>query len=485
MDAPESTAVVETVTPDVTVQAAPAPEKAAPPAAPASEPKAAEQPASGSESKQLLTRQEARRQLRKESSDRRARDEKAKKDRETAASAQPDVRGKKHREDGTFLPADMAGETKQEAAGAPPAATKDTTPPAAEKPQGEEQKTGEGKAAADKPAGAANRVEIDPKHPVAGMGVPVITTGSEQEAQVVRALLNGAYTRRQENEALKAELAKEQSRARELQDQVITHESNREARKKFTSSPEYQDRVNTYQAILDEHGQARADEYWRGVETDYNKFLATEREQQTAAVRQKEEQAHAERWRTHELGHAKTAFGDKIAALPGFERWFVEEIELFNDRLEKGRFPHLDVEPRNQQEAEHLDKATRAEFRRQLGQRLRTEPTFAEAYRARTADSSKQKADEAKARAMDQKELDRQLDQARREGAEAAKREAAQARVDTPPSPIASLPTPDSRRTGVRTGPEPVDTNGMSGGTLRKHAKREARELGRRRLQQQ
>lgn len=481
MEAPASTATVETVTPDVTPPAAPAPEKAAPPAP---EPKAPETPSGGDQKQELLTRQEARRAARKQTSERRAQEERARKDREAAATAQPDARGKKHREDGTFLPGQSGEEKKQEAEGAQPAATQDTTPPAADKPQGEEKTPDADKAAADKPAGTSFKVEIDPKHPVAGMGVPEITTGSEQEAQVVRALLNGVYTRREELRAAQTELRTLQAKNRELQDRIIEHDSNASARKKFTSTPEYRERVSTYNAILEEHGEAAAKDYWKGVETEYNKFLDGERQTQVAAARAEEEKAHEQRWRTQELDHARAVLGD-AASIDGFDKWFTEEVDLFNARLEMGHFTHLDVEPRNQEEAERLDRATRLEFRRQLGARLQRHPEFVAAASKRKADTSKAKADDAKARADAQKDRDRELEQARREGAEAARREAAQARVDTPPSPIASLPAPDSRRTGVTTGAEPVDTSHMGAGTLRKHSRQQARDMGRRRLQQQ
>lgn len=459
------TAVAEAVTVDVTAPAVPEGK----PGAPSVDATPAEKPAASTQDK-LLNRREAKDQMRRDRAEQK-KQEAARK----AAEAKVDVAGRKHAPDGKYLPGD--GETPKEAEGAKAPAVQDTTPPPAAKPQAEEKQDTSDKSAADTPAGGGIRIEIDPKHPVAGMGLAALTAANEQEAQVVRALLNGVYTRRQEVDAANARATAAEAKARELQDQVIGHESTNEARKKFQSTPQYRERVQKFHQIREEFGEEDAKAYWRGVEGEYQEFVKAERETREIAVREQEEQALATRWRESELGFAKNTLGERITGLPDFDRIFHEEVELFNDRLEKGRYPQLNIEPRTAEEANQLDQATKLAFRRLLTARLRSEPSVREAMRTAVESESRQKAEDARKRAEEAKAEQARLEAARREGAEAHKRAAADARLEAPPNPIGNLPAPDGRRrSGVDSEPEAEDTRRMGPAAFKKHSKYGARQ---------
>jgi len=294
------------------------------------------------------------------------------------------------------------------------------------------------------------RIEIDPKHAVYGMGETAIEAANPKQEQVIRALLNGTYTRRQENEALQAKL-------QEVQQKLVRLESDQAATQKWTSSPEYHAIAEKYQEIRDVQGQEVADAWWRSPDNQkvLQELRDSEYNERWGKIETERVQQAATEWIDQAWQHTRS-LPEPIRGLPDFGRWFKEEAQLFDKRVELGHYPDAKA-------AEDLHR----EFTKALGARLLREPAVAAAYRNTTQTKVAAEADTA-AKAAEAK---RREDQIRADAVEQFKREAAAKRENAPPHPLGNL---SGAARGGRVGgaaPEEIDTSDMSPQQLKKLAR--------------
>lgn len=300
------------------------------------------------------------------------------------------------------------------------------------------------------------RVEINPDHPVAGMGIPALEVGDEQQAQAVRALLNGTYTRRQENERL-------QSQLEEARTQLIQLQVSQASAARFKALPSYAEAAERYQEILDTVGQDAAAMFWRGYEQEeLGKIQQEEYATRMAAWQAEEEDAAANEF-TQDAWQRTATVPDAIRALPNFPVWFEEAVHGFNTELETqialGRAPQYES-------LEQLHKA----FEDYFIARLRREPAAIEVVNRLVAQRNSQFAPVTPAPSAE-------------EAAQAKLREIAERRAAAPPHPMGTVA--GATRAGRASGtgePEPLDASNMTTHQLKRAAKASAREDARRRF---
>lgn len=239
--------------------------------------------------------------------------------------------GAAEKKTGFYLGEDGEADPIKAAAGETPAAQVTTPEPEAPaaKPQAADQPP-EAEAVAERPV---SRVDVSADHPVSGMGQTVIETATEAQAEVVRALLNGTYARRQEVAGLEAEIAK--------RDETIAHmESRTAAQTKWEGTPEYTAAVERFHEIKDQVGAEAASEYWVGVQHSLEEM---EKAEYATRMKQNEELANqraGDSWRSQAFRNT-AGLPPQIRELPQFNGYFKSALESFDAELKLGHHPDV------------------------------------------------------------------------------------------------------------------------------------------------
>lgn len=366
----------------------------------------------------------------------------------TATEVVVDEKGRKHDPaTGQFLPEN--GETQ----GQPEAPAADTRAADAQP---------DPKPAEERATGIS--VPIDPKHPIRGMGLEAFTASNPTEEQALRALLNGTYSRRQEVEALQTKLDQE----RRLRIQL---ESSQAATQKWQQTPEYKAAVDEYNLIADTAGEDAANRYWRGIQGDLQALQRAEFDERMGAVTQEATAEAGQAWLNEAWGHT-AAMPTEIRSLPEFQRWFQEEVEVFDTLVERGRYDHI----RRSVSPQEFGPALHREFAAVLRRRIAAEPTAAAVIRKLNAPPAPPAAPVPPAApAPSAEEQARREAEIRREAVEDFKRQSLATRTATPPHPMGSLAnaTRDGQVGGA--GEEEVDTSAMSPEHRRRFHRAQAR----------
>ena len=156
-------------------------------------------------------------------------------------------------------------------------------------------------------------VEIPVGHPASRGVATAIPVKTEQQAQVLRTLVNG-YTRRQEVEQLKRENT-------ELRQSRTRTEASQAATQKWMQTPEYQESVETYHRIRAQEGEQAAADYWAGKQTKFQTLADQEFNERWGKEEQQETQELAVAWKQDAWANAGT-LAPAVRALPQFSTWF-------------------------------------------------------------------------------------------------------------------------------------------------------------------
>lgn len=356
-----------------------------------------------------------------------------------------DLHGRKHAEDGKYLPKEAA-EPGGAGSEAPPAEMRTADEPA-EAP------------AAERPTMV--RIPIPADHPLRAQGAEYFDVLPDQE-QVGRAAIN-AYARRKDLDAAaqrEADLKKERD---ELRERLLRIESGQAATAKWQQTPEYQAAEAKYHEIVDTFGQEAASAYWRGIQGDLTKLQEAEYGQRMSAIEAKEAAEAGERWVSDAWERASAIPAD-IRNLPTFSAMFDEEIQTFDAKLERGFYPHI-----KDPEAAHK------EFMQLFGARLLREPAVREIYqRERAAKAQQEQTQQSEAA-----RVARERAEAGRAAVEQFKKEAADKRRTNPPNPLAAVAGAARGGVSAPAGAGEIDTSKMTAEQLKRHLRAGAREHAR------
>lgn len=293
------------------------------------------------------------------------------------------------------------------------------------------------------------------------------------------------------NHARQRELAAQQERIKELQQENLRLKAQQTAAQKWQQSEAYQKAAQEYREILDTMGEDAAKNYWRGVQAEVRAEAEREFAQQWQQAQAAEYEALGKRWLQDTYQRVSRDIPAAIQALPGFRSWFQQTASVFED-LDLGADPQF---------AQLTDAESRAEylhglFARMLETRLRNEPAvralIQRASAARTtpavqtppAPPSPQSQTNGQAGApapppQPSEAQQRLIDEVANRAVEAFKRELAERRVANPTHPLAGLTGADR---GVHAGGsdlEDADINAAPPTQQRKLLRDRARARGR------
>lgn len=317
----------------------------------------------------------------------------------------------------------------------------------------------------DAPAAAVQSipVAISPDHYIREMGRDVINVADPASAQAVQALLNSTGVRRKENERLV-----EENRA--LREQVLRREATDAAVSKWEASPEYKEAADRYQLLLDgeERGEIPAGTAlrdWKASQDKFEEISRAEIETRLSAAQQAEVDAQVQQWKD-DAWHFTSAIPAQVRNLPETRRAFDEEYALFEMRLAAGHFPEIAGN-----DPIHVAQIAHKVFSDLFLARLRAVPAVQAAIASLRGETERTATAQAERDAATQ----RMLEQARREGADAVRADAAARRIAAPPHPMGAVAAAAAPATSPSIPDAPVDAN-LSSYQARQAAQKRARE---------
>lgn len=326
--------------------------------------------------------------------------------------------------------------------------------------------------APEAPKGVRVALDKHRDHPaLQGVKVDALTVGSEDEAKLVQSLINGTYVRRNENETLKAQLREREEAILELQRKVARTEATQVATEKWQQTPEYQKAVERYEAIRDTVGQEEASAYWKGIQGDLRALVDSEYSQRETAILAEQQARDGQRWEAETRLFVDDRVPEKIRQLPDFGRWYAEELDTFEIKIERGHYPDLQRLPVSER-----SQAMRQAFLAQLNARLNGESSvrtlakqMLEARRIEDQNARARAAQDTKARA----EAERK--QVAQGAVEQFKKDAADKRAASPPHPMGTLAASARPSPNGTAAPEPEDLSKLTHVDLKKRARLAAR----------
>lgn len=320
--------------------------------------------------------------------------------------------------------------------GETPAGEKPTETPASEQPTGDQptgaQPAGEPGEQPDETPAAAVKVDIPADHPIANGKAGSITVASEEEARVVRGLVNSTGVRVRENETLRRRAQEAEREAMQVKQKLARLETSIDVRTEWEGTPEYAQVRDRYNAIKEEHGQAEADAYLRGKTAEIEK-RATEK------YRSREQELQAEVDARESETFARDAYMG-LESLPSiireqqnFSNWFQSALRSFEAQLAAGDVVDemgQPIRPSDPDKVPKLHKAFRSHFEAYIVSRPEVRKAYADAKQRQQA---QEKAAAEKATAEEER-INKIVDERVKEALRS------QGRV-APPHPLGQIPS--------------------------------------------
>jgi hypothetical protein len=390
-----------------------------------------------------------------------------------AADATPapkvDATGRLHAKDGKFASKSDSAPAPDGGAPEPQAAT---TPPAPE---------------AEAPAAPAApqtiRIPIpegDFRRATGGLEYIDVEPGSKME-QFVRFSLNNEVRRR---------TVEEQKRTiHELRERLARTEAVDEATREYRSTPQYADAVKQFQWLQEqeEAGEApkgTAERFWQGVDADFQRYRDQKEGLKLQQVNEQAEaeanKAKAETW-TEEARQRTSKIPQEVRALPEFGALFDGAVRSFAANTQNGLYDTQLGIARSNAEAQGLDpdEAEFAEAHKLFEKHFKSVLLVHPSVRA-TFDrlQSSRRAVEARQQ-IDQAELQRRIEAAKRQAVEEERRRIAAQREAAPPNPLAGLNS-TARPALADQPPEDKPDRNLAGPALDRYGREQALQLARR-----
>ena len=318
-------------------------------------------------------------------------------------------------------------------------------------------------------------VQFRDGHPVAEMGQAAITVANEAQAEALRALMNGTYTRHAELKQRDDRINELQTKLAERNESIVRREAQEAAATKFQDLPAYQRHVEKYKEIQEMVDAESASAYWNSphVQTELTAIEDAEYESRMVHVRAESDAAEGQRWANDALTAAESSIPADIVALPEFQGVFHDTVMSFDAEFGRGMHQALDTPEKAH---EHFAEKLRREVVNQpaikafLQQRI-----DARTAREATSGVANSAAQQRSAAATIQSERTAAVSEARQN--------ATDTRNNIPPHPLGTLADAnrgsDASSTVSGSDPDRSDTSKMTAYQLRQHEKAQARIDGR------
>lgn len=356
--------------------------------------------------------------------------------------------------------------------------------PEGEKVQDGEAPAGEGSpedaqqdaGAGDEPAQSWVEVELEEDHPLRAQGIEKLRVHPDDERHV-RALNNGTYTRRKENEELRAQLEELKQRDREAKREKIRQEAAREVQEKVRETPEYKAAVQEYTRIKKEVGDKAAKRYWQSVQAELKSAVDKRADERWGEVEEQEAKEAAQRFQGSAWQRTE-AIPAEIRQLPKFRSWFEENMEALDREIGQGLHPELTDQNLSEREAEELvHQKFAAMFRKRLSRQPEVQPILRQLAEKR-AGQGKGESNSGSPDAPKKTE-----EQIRKEAIEEYKKQVAEGRAENPPHPMGRVGSGMNRDESESKPEGEGDDEHVNPVRARRNHRQAAREAARRRFQ--
>ena len=318
-------------------------------------------------------------------------------------------------------------------------------------------------------------VQFRDGHPVAEMGQAAITVANEAQAEALRALMNGTYTRHAELKERDDRIAELRGKLAERNESIVRREAQEAAATKYQNLPAYQRHVEKYKEIHEMVDAESASAYWNSphVQNELGAIENQEYESRMAIVRAESDAAEGERWANDALAAAHSTIPADIVALPEFQGVFNDTVMSFDAEFGRGMHEGLDTH----------EKAHEY-FAEKLRREVVNQPAIKSFLQARIdAREAKEAASGVANSAAQQRSTAATIQSERNAAVSEARQAATDTRNNIPPHPLGTLADAnrgsDASSTVSGSDPDRPDTSKMTTYQLRQHEKAQARIDGR------
>ena len=318
-------------------------------------------------------------------------------------------------------------------------------------------------------------VQFRDGHPVAEMGQAAITVANEAQAEALRALMNGTYTRHAELKQRDDRINELQGKLAERNENIVRREAQEAAANKFQDLPAYQRHVEKYKEIQEMVDAESASAYWNSphVQTELTAIEDAEYESRMVHVRAESDAAEGQRWANDALTAAQSTIPADIVALPEFQGEFTDTVLSFDAEFGRGMHQALDTpEKAHEYFAEKL--------RREVVNQPAIKSFLQRRIDARTANDAVSGAVNSEAQ---RRSAAATIQSERTAAVTEARQSATDMRNNIPPHPLGTLADAnrgsDASSTVTGSTPDGSDTSKMTAYQLRQHEKAQARIDGR------
>ena len=318
-------------------------------------------------------------------------------------------------------------------------------------------------------------VQFRDGHPVAEMGQAAITVQNEAQAEALRALMNGTYTRHAELKERDDRIAELRGEIAKRDESLVRREAQEAAATRYQTLPAYQRHVEKYKEIHEMVDAESATAYWNSphVQQELTAIEDAEYESRMASVRAEADAAEGQRWANDALAQAHATIPEEIVAMPEFQGVFTDTVMSFDAEFGRGMHKDLDTPEKAH---EHFAEKLRREVVNQPAIKALLQKRI-DARAANTAASS------AADSAAQKRATAATIESERNAAVWEARQAATDARNNIPPHPLGTLADASrgSDASGTVSGSEPdrPDTSKMTAYQLRQHEKAQARLDGR------
>jgi len=318
-------------------------------------------------------------------------------------------------------------------------------------------------------------VQFRDGHPVAEMGQAAITVANEAQAEALRALMNGTYTRHAELKQRDDRIAELRGKLAERNESIVRREAQEAAATKYQNLPAYQRHVEKYKEIHEMVDAESASAYWNSphVQNELGAIENEEYEYRMASVRAESDAAEGERWANDALVAARSTIPKDIVELPEFQGVFNDTVMSFDAEFGRGMHESIDT-PEKAHEY----------FAEKLRREVVNQPAIKSFLQARIdAREAKEAASGVADSAAQQRSTAATIQSERNAAVSEARQAATDTRNNIPPHPLGTLADAnrgsDASSTVSGSDPDRPDTSKMTTYQLRQHEKAQARIDGR------
>jgi len=311
-----------------------------------------------------------------------------------------------------------------------------------------------------KPAEAAVKVEIAADHPIANGKAESITVASENEARLLRGLINATGVRVREAQQLRTRAQDAEHRVVDAEQRLARLQATVDAKTTWEGTPEHKKAREVADAIAAEHGQEAADRYLAGERAKLEEQIDVAYKAREGEINAEAEQRNADAWAREAYQRLET-LPRVILDQPKFTDWYRQALASFNSELKLGHVQDEVGQP--VRDIEGLHKAFRLFFEGYVVRR----PEVLKAHR----EMKERQEREAKEKVGREAAEQQRIVEIKRQAVEEHTRSLQANRQANPPHPLGAIPSAARPPVPNGSGAELEDSASLTPGQLKRAAR--------------